>query len=122
MKKHPTLKSINNELPRFDFLRRNYMLYGYTGMAYGYGFLEAAFANLDKDGNVESIRLYTFGEAMERRHYYHMDGVVDITSTIEMAIRGRYAEYTWLDARKFREMIVLEIQNIIDAETYGREE
>lgn len=113
MKKHPTLKSINRELPRFDWLRRNYMFHGELGMAHGMGYLMSAFANLDENGDVDSITLYTVGDAMERRHYYRMDGVVDITESIEMALWGRYGEFWQYTGKQFRHLVALSIKREI---------
>lgn len=100
----PTKKSINAALPRLDFLRRNYMLHDYgVGIAYGYGYLRSAWADLDEDGNVSYIRIYSVGDAMERRHYYNEPGSVDITDAIENAIREESDRWHTID----------EIQSII---------
>ena len=109
----PTLKSINKALPRFDLLRREYMLCGYTGIAHGRGFLSSAWANLDGNGNVESIRIYTSGDAMERRHYYREDGVVEITEAVEVAIAGGAQDCWQLTTKQFRKMVVYFIQKRI---------
>lgn len=115
----PTLKSINDNLPRFDAIRRAYMSQDATGFTDGRDFLAAAFADLDEWGNVCNIALYATGDAMEERHY-HAEGnacVVDITDQIEDAISGaRLGDYGY-DSKRFRACIVSEIRDRITEQT-----
>ena len=111
----PTLKSINENLPRLDVLRRNYMVHGTTGYTYGRQFIKAAFANLDESGNVDDIRIYAEGDAMERRHYYSEKGTVDITGVIEEAVLCEDKLFSiHYNCRDYRAYIVRRIQEIIE--------
>lgn len=106
----PTLKSINAALPRINLIRRNYMFHGETGFAHGYGFFASAYADLDKDGNVEDIRIYAVGDALERRHYYGEEGTVDITDQIERVL---LAEDDHIDPKHYRSAVCRWIQDAI---------
>ena len=111
----PTLKSINDALPRFDAMRRHWMKQGTTGWTDGREYLQVAFADLGPDGNVTDITLYTYGGGKAPRHYYNEqhDDVIDITVQIEDAISGdRLSDYNY-DAKRFRAQIVYEIQQAI---------
>ena len=115
----PTLKSINANLPRFDMLRRSYMVSGTTGWTDGRDYLRCAFADLDVNGNVESITLYRSGQAMDEQHYYadnYVD-VVDITEQIEDAISGNRLDDYHYDSKRFRAAIVSEIRDRIIEQT-----
>ena len=109
----PTLKSINASLPRFDYLRRNWMKHGMTGFAKPRGYLKAAFADIGEDGNVKDIMLYSVGDAMEQRHYHQANDAVDITGIIEDIIRE--------DTLHGRAGVVKDIQEIVALDTHRRE-
>lgn len=104
----PTIKSINAAMPRLDAIRKNYMFHGETGYAHGYGYLKAAFADLDDNGNVTNITLYAVGDAMERRHYYNEPGTIAITYAINAALE---------DWEMNRHAVCCEIQNMIRRRT-----
>jgi len=109
MKTHPTKKSINNVLPRFDDLRRWYMFPGETGWAHG-SFIKSAWADLDDDGNVEDITVYGYGDGMAPRHYYNEPGTVDITDAIVDALKGDPD----CSCKAFRAYIIEEIQDAVE--------
>ncbi len=103
-----TIREINLSLPRLDTIRRHYMRHGMTGIAYGYGFLVSAYADLDEQNECTDIRLYVVGEAKERRHYYSdaYDRVVNITDIIEQVILPDDAPLTRADVcRMIRDRI-----------------
>lgn len=114
----PTLKSINENLPRFDTIRRNYMRSDAAGFTDGRNFLGAAFADIDEAGNVKYITLYAVGDAMEERHYHadRYDDVVEITEQIEDALSADRL-YNYGGSKGFRAQIVREIQEAIEAQT-----
>ena len=103
------IESVLKALPRFDWLRREYMFPGETGFAHGRGIISSAYADADEDGNVR-ITLYAVGDAMERRHYYGEDGTVDITDEIEEAVTCRSWNDWGFSPKKFRRDIARKIQ------------
>lgn len=113
----PTLKSINDHLPRFDELRSRYYLHSFTGIVEKrvWQYFDNAFADLDDDGNVCGITIYGSGDAYEERHYYAIKhpNVVCITDQLEDAISGQRLDECGYNAKKFRNMIVREIQECI---------
>lgn len=114
----PTLKSINENLPRFDALRREYRTHDQYGICPSRTFA-GAYADLDQNGNVTSISIYAVGDAYERKHYYseQYDDVVCISSPIENAISAEGLDSCGYDSKRFRDMIVREIQEIITENT-----
>ena len=118
-----TLKSINSALPRFDQLRREYWLHGWTGvMDCSIGYLDAAYADIDNEGNCVNITIYS-GPGRSPEHYYseqHPDTVVDITEILEGVLDpensgyhepgGRYA----ITPSLFRRYIVGQIKEKIE--------
>lgn len=114
----PTRKSINACLPRFDELRRMYMLSGQTGFAYGVGYFGAAYADTDDHGNVINISIYSVSDAMQERHYYDWPGSCNITDIIVKAIECEYRQdFPWkYNCRQFRQEIVRDIQERIQSE------
>lgn len=87
MKNTVTLKSINENLPRLDALRRDYAPAGTVGLQYWrIGYLRAAIADVDDARqHVTDITLYTYGDAMKADHYH--GGGIDITEQIENAMK-----------------------------------
>ena len=83
MKNIVTLKSINDNLPRLDALRRNYAPLGTAGVEYWkLGYLRAAIADVDDDRqHVTDITIYTYSDAMQANHY--RGSGIDITEQIE---------------------------------------
>lgn len=79
-----TKKSINENLPRITEITKNYVPVGFAGMLpEGAQTLRAVFADVDIDAKIcTGISVYAHGDAMEPRHYYRSDGVVDITELI----------------------------------------
>ena len=110
----PTLKSINQNLPRFDALRREYRTHDQYGICPSRTFAEA-YADLDADGNVAGITVYAVGDAYERKHYYSVlyDDVVNISKQIEDAISADRLDECGYDSRRFRDMIIREIQETV---------
>lgn len=110
----PTLKSINELLPRFDYLRRTYRTTEQFGICPSRTF-ESAFADLDADGNVIGFTVYAVGDAHDRKHYYsdQYDDVVNISKQIEDAIFASRMDECGYDSKKFRAMIIREIQEAI---------
>lgn len=126
-----TLKSINENLPRFDTIRRNYWLHGWTGvMDCKIGYMDAAFADLDKNGNCIGITIYS-GPGMAPEHYYaeqHTDTVVDITEILEGVLSPEDSGYVEPDGRyaitpaSFRRYIVGQIKEAIENQLAELEE
>jgi len=112
----PTKKSISRSLPRFDTLRRTYRTHSQYGICPP-DTLDSAFADLDRDGNVERIRVYAVGECMERMHYYGYKNTVDITPCIEAAIICDGMDSVYYDARHFRDGIIESIRDVITSDT-----
>lgn len=120
-----TLKSINQVLPRFDRIRRDYWLHGWTGvMDCKIGYLDAAYADLDESGNCKNITIYS-GPGRYSLHYYaeqNRKTVVDITEILESVLApedsgyvepgGRYA----ITPALFRRYIVGQIKEKIEAQ------
>lgn len=118
-----TLKSINSALPRFDQLRKEYWLHGWTGvMDSSIGYLDAAYADLDSKGHCVNITIYS-GPGRSPEHYYaerHPDTVVDITEIMESILDpensgyiepgGRYK----ITPKLFRHYIVKQIKEKIE--------
>ena len=79
-----TKKSINENLPRITEITKNYVPVGFAGMLpEGAQTLGVAFADVDVEENVcTGIRIYAYGDAMEPRHYYRSEGVVEITDLL----------------------------------------
>lgn len=110
----PTLKSINEYLPRFDALRREYRTTDQYGICPSRTFA-AAFADIGSDGNVTGITLYAVGDAYERKHYYseQYDNVVSISTQIEAAIKADGLDDCGYDSKRFRDAIIRDIQAAI---------
>lgn len=112
--KHPTIRSINAALPHFEDVRRSYHLLRDTGFVNGQAF-SSAFADLDDNGDVESITLYAVGDGMEPAHYYHRAGTACITDCIE-SILSREVDGTWYgygEGKRLRQAICRTIQEYI---------
>lgn len=118
-----TLNSINSALPRFDQLRREYWLHGWTGvMDCSIGYLDAAYADLDNKGNCVNITIYS-GPGRAPEHYYaerHHDTVVDITDIVEGVLDPEQSGYTEphgcykTTSKLFRRYIVGQIKERIE--------
>ena len=113
-----TIKAVLKALPRFDWLRREYMFPGETGYAHGRGYLASAYADIEEDGSVE-ITLYAVGDAMERRHYYGETGTFDIITEIVAAIRCESRNFFDYSPKKFRRYIAWQIQHVINGGANG---
>lgn len=111
-----TLKSINDNLPRFDTIRKRYMLHETTGWIDGRSYLEAVFADIDSEtGNCIDITFYAYGDAMERRHYYagrYPDTVFNITDQIEEILTDAWCDYK--NSKAYRLHVVKAIQEVIE--------
>ena len=96
MKNAVTMKSINENLPRLDTLRRNYAPSGTIGLQYWrIGYLRAAIADVDDTHkHVTGITIYTYGDAMEADHYH--GGGINITEQIEGALKDHEITRKWL--------------------------
>ena len=120
-----TLKSINKALPRFDQLRRDYWLHGWTGvMDCRVGYLDSAYADLDESGNCKNISIYS-GPGRAPEHYYseqHPDTVVNITEILEGVLNPENSGYTEPGGRYaitpalFRRYIVGQIKAKIESQ------
>lgn len=121
-----TKKSINAALPSFGSLRRNYMAHGTTGFMDGREYLDEAFANLDGEGECESITIYS-GPGREPRHYYGDDSTVEITEILLDVLDPEQSAYRepnglyQIDPRHFRAWIISRIQAAI-SEATGQDE
>ena len=123
-----TLKSINESLPRFDQIRKNYWLHGWAGiMDCKIGYMDAAFADLDEKGNCIDITIYS-GPGMSPKHYYaesHPREVVDITDILEGVLNPENSGYTEPGGRYgitpslFRRYIVGQIKEKIESQLAG---
>ena len=80
-----TLKAVNAALPRVDALRREFRLYGSTGLTPQRTTLGSAYAEAGNDGTV-SIRVYGVEDGKIRRDYY--GETVNITEIVEDWMRG----------------------------------
>ena len=102
-----TLRSINENLPRLDTLRRNYAPVGTIGLQYWrIGYLRAAIADVDDaHKHITGITIYTYGDAMEADHY--RGGGIDITEQIGDALK---------DTDITRRQLIEAIQTAIKAE------
>lgn len=120
-----TLKSINKALPRFDQLRRDYWLHGWSGvMDPRIGYIDAAYADLDEKGNCKNITIYS-GPGRSPEHYYserHLDTVVDITEILEGVLKPEESGYVEPNGRYditpalFRRYIVGQIKGKIESQ------
>lgn len=120
-----TLKSISKALPRFDQLRRDYWLHGWTGvMDCRVGYLDAAYADLDEKGNCKNITIYS-GPGRSPEHYYserYPDTVVDITEILEGVLKPEESGYVEPNGRYditpalFRRYIVGQIKEKIESQ------
>lgn len=118
-----TLKSINSALPRFDQLRREYWLHGWSGiMDCSIGYLDAAYADLDSKGNCVNITIYS-GPGRAPEHYYskrHPNTVVDITEIMEGILDPENSDYIEpggryrITPKLFRRYIVGQIKEKIE--------
>lgn len=82
-----TKKSVNANLPRLDYLKRSYVLHGYSGiMPRNASTLKSVWMDLDSTGKCTGISCYGYGDAMHERHYYDRSSddvkVLDITEII----------------------------------------
>ncbi len=75
-----TIREINLSLPRLDTIRRHYMRHGMTGIAYGYGFLVSAYADLDEQNECTDIRLYVVAKQKKDATTTAMPTIVLLTS------------------------------------------
>ena len=111
-----TLKSINENLPRFDVIRRNYMLRETTGWIDGRSYIRAVYADIDPDtGNCIDITIYASGEALAARHYYagrYPDTVFDITDQIVEVLTD--ANWNYKNSKAYRSHVVKAIQEVIE--------
>lgn len=111
-----TLKSINDNLPRFDTIRKRYMLHETTGWIDGRSYLSAVYADVDSvTGNCIDITFYVSGDAMEQRHYYagrYPDTVFNITEQIEEILTDAWCDYK--DSKAYRSHVVKAIQEVIE--------
>lgn len=120
-----TLKSINQALPRFDRIRRDYWLHGWTGvMDCRVGYLDSAFADIDEKGDCTNITIYS-GPGRDPRHYYaeqNRETVVDITEILESVLAPENSGYTEPNGRYditpalFRRFIVGQIKEKIESQ------
>lgn len=79
-----TKKSINENIPRKTEITKNYVPVGFAGMLpQGAQTMKAVFADVDAEEKAcTGIRIYAYGDAMEPRHYYRSEGVVEITDLL----------------------------------------
>ena len=112
MKNTVTMKSIKDNLPRLDTLRRNYAPAGTIGLQYWrIGYLRAAIADVDDARqHVTDITIYTYGDAMQADHY-HGDGI-DITEQIEDALKDHD-----ITRKQLTEAIQTAIKSALDSRT-----
>ena len=111
----PTKKSIAQQLPRLDALRREYRTHDQYGICPNRTF-GSAYADLAEDG---SIAIYAVGDGREPRHYYagSYDDVVDITAQIEAAIKAEDYDVYGRDPKAYRAAVIDSIQDAIVAAT-----
>lgn len=110
----PTKKSIAQQLPRLDALRREYRTHDQYGICPSRTFSEA-YADLAEDGSVTRIAIYAVGDGREPRHYYagSYDDVVDITAQIEAAIKAEDYDAYGRDPKAYRAAVIDSIQDAI---------
>lgn len=110
----PTKKSIAQQLPSLDALRREYRTHDQYGICPNRTF-GSAYADLAEDGSVSSITIYAVGDGRNPEHYYadQHDNVIDITEQIEAAIKAEDYDAYGRDPKAFRAAVIDSIQDAI---------